>query len=730
MKRLVVLIVMVVTGLSLVGCDTLPTDVDDGNEENLSQEAFEVLIDNYLTDYVDASISTATFADTYFGVEMGNRFIMKREYDLADDVTFELVSTKILDTNLFEVTYVETKGEEQYTRVREIRTEVQNNKQYLFDVSDEDCDDDGVVACPADELIHEDEVTTFIKTYYEDYLDLDISDQAFADMYMGGEFEDDWTQTRSSAIRNDITVTVKEIYLNDNNEFAAEIEYQDGDDLVLRKRPGRTKYSNITLERGYVLDEAMDTSLVLDQDIGKRMIEDFIEDFQNQTISNDVLLRTYFGGDLDGDGYGDLVLTREEDISSGLTIDVDTIMPYTTFGRFNVKVILSQGEQEVTKELSFIIKEIDKSTPYIYKIGDFDTLDCDDDDDGILTCSEEDTLDKDAVSDFVDTYYDDYLNPDLSNSDFYSMYMGGEFEDNWEETRQMHITNDITISVKQIYLNDNGEFAAEVEYQDGDDLILRKRPGRAKYGDITLKKGYVFNPDIDPATVLDETYAKDLVSQFFTDYQNADIADDELFRDYFNDDTYYSLMLNRQEDLRNGLTITIEEDTPYITFGLFTIHLTLSQGDQEETRELNFMVKELDKATPYLYPVTPSSDHDCDIINTSCKVVTDSAEVLNTMKEYLMMYTDQTVTDDMLKSDVTGEIILGEDRDMVFADDISVTLGDTARPLEDDFFLVQVQFNHPDGVIHRDIAVRVYITDSGFYIREDIPFDASFFSLQ
>lgn len=30
------------------------------------------------------------------------------------------------------------------------------------------------------------------------------------------------------------------------------IEYQDGDDLLLRKRPGRTKYSNITLKRGYV----------------------------------------------------------------------------------------------------------------------------------------------------------------------------------------------------------------------------------------------------------------------------------------------------------------------------------------------------------------------------------------------------------------------------------------------------------------------------------------------
>ncbi len=29
------------------------------------------------------------------------------------------------------------------------------------------------------------------------------------------------------------------------------IEYQDGDDLTIRKRPGRTKYSNIVLKRGF-----------------------------------------------------------------------------------------------------------------------------------------------------------------------------------------------------------------------------------------------------------------------------------------------------------------------------------------------------------------------------------------------------------------------------------------------------------------------------------------------
>ena len=30
-----------------------------------------------------------------------------------------------------------------------------------------------------------------------------------------------------------------------------------------------------------------------------------------------------------------------------------------------------------------------------------------------------------------------------------------------------------------------------IEYRDGDDLLVRKRPGVTKYGDITLKRGYV-----------------------------------------------------------------------------------------------------------------------------------------------------------------------------------------------------------------------------------------------
>ena len=35
-----------------------------------------------------------------------------------------------------------------------------------------------------------------------------------------------------------------------------------------------------------------------------------------------------------------------------------------------------------------------------------------------------------------------------------------------------------------------------VEFQDGDDLFLRKRPGRAKFGNVTLTKGYIVTSDL------------------------------------------------------------------------------------------------------------------------------------------------------------------------------------------------------------------------------------------
>jgi hypothetical protein len=47
--------------------------------------------------------------------------------------------------------------------------------------------------------------------------------------------------------------------------------------------------------------------------------------------------------------------------------------------------------------------------------------------------------------------------------------------------------------------SETGDGGVGIEYQDGDDLLLRKRPGRTKYGNITLSKAYATDAEYLPA---------------------------------------------------------------------------------------------------------------------------------------------------------------------------------------------------------------------------------------
>jgi phage tail-like protein len=55
-----------------------------------------------------------------------------------------------------------------------------------------------------------------------------------------------------------------------------------------------------------------------------------------------------------------------------------------------------------------------------------------------------------------------------------------------------------------------------IEYQNGDDPLTRKRPGRVKYGDVTLKKGYlattILNDWIEQARIGRGDYARKSMS--------------------------------------------------------------------------------------------------------------------------------------------------------------------------------------------------------------------------
>jgi phage tail-like protein len=61
-----------------------------------------------------------------------------------------------------------------------------------------------------------------------------------------------------------------------------------------------------------------------------------------------------------------------------------------------------------------------------------------------------------------------------------------------------------------------------IEYQDGDDSLVRKRPGRVRYGDIILRKGYmvgtVLNDWIEASRFGVDEHSRRTVSIILTDH--------------------------------------------------------------------------------------------------------------------------------------------------------------------------------------------------------------------
>jgi phage tail-like protein len=66
-----------------------------------------------------------------------------------------------------------------------------------------------------------------------------------------------------------------------------------------------------------------------------------------------------------------------------------------------------------------------------------------------------------------------------------------------------------------------------IEYQNGDDPLTRKRPGRVKYGDITLKKGYIsssiLNDWIEQARLGNGDYTRKTISIILQDNNDPSV---------------------------------------------------------------------------------------------------------------------------------------------------------------------------------------------------------------
>ena len=201
------------------------------------------------------------------------------------------------------------------------------------------------------------------------------------------------------------------------DDVSGVIEYQDGDDIILRKRPGRVKYSNITLKPGYAgkksydyykaqSDLACSVSVTLSPPDSGDSSPAFRAMIARAIKAEVARLVSTTAGDGGAAGTGDNTVEEKE---RGITINTSHV-EYST-ARVATEAPLVDGAPPVV--ISGLVVDVDESF-------------------------------------MIDSFFD------------------------------------ITYRLE---FPDGSSFPGVVEYQDGDDPITRKRPGRVKYGDITLKRG-------------------------------------------------------------------------------------------------------------------------------------------------------------------------------------------------------------------------------------------------
>jgi hypothetical protein len=265
MKKIFLLLLFFTFSLGLAGCDYLDQDLIDqltdyANEYcdtnpdseycNLDFEAelekAEVLFASYLADYSNSEYTDEQIAEMYLEGELPEWFAEERAADLENGTVLSLEKIDFRLDGGFDVSYNATTGEDIILRKRPGRlhldAENETAKISWYDGIDNDCDD----LC--DELQDLDTTKVTMTSYLEDYSNAEISNDDFGKEYYGGRLPEVVASQRTQDLADGVTLTLLDVVESDNMYFdiTFEVTLSSGDKVV-RKRPGRVRYSESTI---------------------------------------------------------------------------------------------------------------------------------------------------------------------------------------------------------------------------------------------------------------------------------------------------------------------------------------------------------------------------------------------------------------------------------------------------------------------------------------------------
>lgn len=258
-------------GLFLSGCDLIPEEyrdqlgdlASDYCEENPDNQVCDLdltsdELEAYFDDYNDTTLTNQDLADMYFEGVIPEEFSDVRDMRQMYEVTLMFESVTIELDGSFEVTYSEHRSNgDKVVRKRPGRIKYEDNKASIIwdDTIDDDCD----MIC-YEEVKDIDTAGDFYDRFFEDYVDPTISNEEFARIYNQRKFNEEMLQEREADLEGNATITDVTLEMREDGRFDVTYTVQRGNDVIVRKRPGRIQQraDELTVEWDELIDETVE----------------------------------------------------------------------------------------------------------------------------------------------------------------------------------------------------------------------------------------------------------------------------------------------------------------------------------------------------------------------------------------------------------------------------------------------------------------------------------------
>jgi hypothetical protein len=406
-----------------VGDSGLQIIIDPDSGE--TDEYYDFIAD-LLEDYQDNTISSEVVCNTYFLADDLSGCISERDQFIASGTSIELI----------QVFYNDVEEEWQFEAEFNDGTNVDTDFQTIVFVYD-DNDDLKVLWEDGGNTDNYELYRQFVVDFVNDYQDRTVDSNTVCNMYFGPVESSDCIDDRDEFLAGTTTIQFLDFYMDEEGQWTFEVRFIEDDDEMDQL---------VLVDFYYDENNNLKLHMMDDNQTGEiDFIVALIEDYQDNTISSDIVCNTYFyAEDLSG-----CIKERDEFIISGMSINLLEVYFNEMNGVWEFTAEFNDGTT-IETDVQQVIFVYDES-------GELKVL-WDDD---------ENPDDYQLYFEFLLEFITDYQDKTIDSSTVCQTYLGGDDIADCIEDRDQFLADGITATLEEFYPVDDDVYGFILEVVDG-----------------------------------------------------------------------------------------------------------------------------------------------------------------------------------------------------------------------------------------------------------------------